>query len=164
VPFYTGHPSASNPGLRVGRCERGPVSNLVERIRAFWQLDHGRILFVALLSSPRTFTCPDKQIQRTDDVSTVFVHEHEPPTEVLSRPRSSLRIYRNRGLSHLWLGVATESPTHICRVSKYYTLETFDVVRGFGRRRELNAKLGIITCGVEDEAVRSARQMAEWIR
>jgi hypothetical protein len=63
------------------------------------------------------------------------------------------RIYRSRALSHLWLAAASESPTFVCGVSNEYGLEELDVVRGFGRRGELDAKLRII----KDEAVRCTR-------
>jgi len=41
----------------------------------------------------------------------------------------------------LWLSVASESATDVCGISNEQALEVLDIVRNFGRRRELDTEV-----------------------
>ena len=102
---------------------------------------------MAPLPKRRILAHSNRTIQRADDLSIIFIHEHEPPAKVPHFIRSS-SCRRCRCLC---------AAVDVCGISDEYAVEELDVVRGFGRRRELDAKLGVVPRSMKDVAVGCCR-------
>jgi hypothetical protein len=93
-----------------------PVSNLVERIRPFWQIDYDRILLVALLSSRRILTRPDRPFHcgrasspRALCMSAVY------PTSSLSKSSTLSAVPGVAGSSTLKFGIIEDNVVRCAR-------------------------------------------------
>ena len=104
---------------------------------------------MAPLPKRRILLHSNRTIERADDLSIIFVHEHEPPAEV----HLIIIIIRFGSCRcrccHLCASV------YVCGISDEHAVEELDVVRGFGRRGELEAKLRVVSRSMEDVAVAS---------
>jgi len=99
---------------------------------------------VAPLPKRRILLHSNRTIERANDLSIIFVHEHEPPAEVYLL---FITRFRSCRCCHLCASV------YVCGISDEYAVEELDVVHGFGRRGELEAKLRVVPRSMEDVTV-----------
>jgi hypothetical protein len=123
------------------------VPKPIDRICTFRQLNYNRVPLTALLRERLILMHPNRIIERADDLPIVFIHQHKPPTEVLSS-RSLRRSFDQPprpGLGLLQFTLNAE----VSDVSFEHAVEELDVVRHDG---ELDGKLCVIPCGMKDVA------------